>query len=196
MIERNGKLVHDVIQIDDRTNVEKYTSDRMTKNEKYWADRWADQMNYRYWKERSQAERTRKGTQARQLFYEGTKAYKTADFALASAKFKEGLLIWKDALKDFPVFRDDDLNKKDTGLVVKRYERVLMQENRSCRTTLPSRTCWPRPRPTQPLTPSMRWRCSGCLPTPRVTGPPLLPCWTGSPHRRHPAAVERADFAS
>ena len=63
--------------------------------------------------------------EARQLFYEGTKAYKTGEFAQAAAKFKEGLLTWKDNLKDFPVFRDDDMNKKDTGLVVKRYERVL-----------------------------------------------------------------------
>jgi hypothetical protein len=128
LIERNGKLVRDAIQIDDRTNAEKFNSDQMTKNEKYWADRWADQMNYRYWKERCQAEMTRKGTEARQLFYEGTKAYKTADFAQAAANFKEGLLIWKDNLKDFQVFRDDDLNKKETGLVVKRYERVLQQK--------------------------------------------------------------------
>ncbi|MGO8899297.1 MAG: hypothetical protein ACLQU5_13270 [Isosphaeraceae bacterium] len=128
LIERNGKLVKDVIQIDDRTNPDKFNSDRMTKNEKYWADRWADQMNYRYWKERCQAEKTRKGVEARQLFYEGTKAYKTGEFAQAAAKFKEGLLTWKDNLKDFPVFRDDDMNKKDTGLVVKRYERVLQQQ--------------------------------------------------------------------
>ena len=128
LIERDGKLVRDVIQIDDRTNPDKFNSDRMTKNEKYWADRWADQMNYRYWKERCQAEKTQKGVEARQLFYEGTKAYKTGEFAQAAAKFKEGLFTWKDNLKDFPVFRDDDMNKKDTGLVVKRYERVLQQQ--------------------------------------------------------------------
>ena len=70
---------------------------------------------------------TQKGVEARQLFYEGTKAYKTGDFGQAAAKFKEGLAIWKDCLKDFPVYRDDDLNKKDTGLIVKRYVRVLQQ---------------------------------------------------------------------
>ena len=149
-----------MIQIDDRTNVDKYNSNQMTENEKYWADRWADQMNYRYWKERCQAEMTRKGTEARQLFYEGTKAYKTADFAQAAAKFKEGLFIWKDNLKDFQVFRDDDLNKKDTGLIVKRLERVLLQQNRKLPDDCPSRSFWPRPRPTRPLTRSTRWRCS------------------------------------
>ena len=31
----------------------------MTENQLYWTQRWADQMNYRYWKERCQAEKTR-----------------------------------------------------------------------------------------------------------------------------------------
>ncbi len=137
LIERNGVKVRDVIQIDDRTDLDKYNSDRMTKNEKYWADRWASQMNYRYWKERCQAEMTRKGTQARQLFYEGTKAYKTGDFTQAAAKFKEGLYTWYDNLKDFQTFRDDDLNKKDTGLIVKRYERVLQQQGQKLPENLP-----------------------------------------------------------
>ncbi len=80
---------------------------------------------------------TRKGTQARQLFYEGTKAYKTGDFTQAAAKFKEGLYIWYDNLKDFQTFRDDDLNKKDTGLIVKRYERVLQQQGQKLPENLP-----------------------------------------------------------
>ena len=71
---------------------------------------------------------TQKGVEARQLFYEGTNAYKTGDFAQAAAKFKEGLLTWKENLKDFPTFATDDLNKKETGLIVKRYERVLQQQ--------------------------------------------------------------------
>jgi len=143
LINREGKLVRDIIQIDDRTNVDKFNSNQMTKNEKYWADRWADQMNYRYWKERCLAEMTRKGTEARQLFYEGTKAYKTGDFAQAAAKFKEGLFIWKDNLKDFQVFRDDDLNKKDTGLIVKRYERVLQQQGEKLPDDLPFKELLP-----------------------------------------------------
>ena len=67
----------DIIRIDDRTDPEKYNSKQLNDNQKYWADRWASQMNYPYWKERSQAEMTQKGVEARQLFYEGTKAYKT-----------------------------------------------------------------------------------------------------------------------
>jgi hypothetical protein len=126
VIKRNGEFVRDMIRIDDRTEPEEYK--KLNENQKYWADRWASQMNYPYWKERCMAEMTQKGVEARQLFYEGTKAYRTGDFAQAAAKFKEGLLVWKDVLKDFPVYRADDLNKKDTGLVVKRYVRVLQQQ--------------------------------------------------------------------
>ena len=124
-VMRDGKLVRDDIYLDDSTNPEKYKT--LPENAQYWTDRWASQMNYRYWKERCQAEMTQEGVTARQLFYEGTKAYKTGDFAQAAAKFKEGLAVWNDNLKNFPTYREDDLNKKDTGLVVKRYVRVLRQ---------------------------------------------------------------------
>jgi hypothetical protein len=143
LIERNGKLERDNVQLDDRTVPEKYTSKELNDNQKYWADRWANQMNYPYWKERSQAEMTQKGVEARQLFYEGTRAYKMADFGLAASKFKEGLLTWRDCLKDFPVFRDDDINKKETGLIVKRYERVLQQQNEKLADNFPFKDLLP-----------------------------------------------------
>ncbi|QEH38195.1 hypothetical protein OJF2_67930 [Aquisphaera giovannonii] len=127
VIDRNGKFERDKIRIDDRTIPEKYNGKELNENQKYWADRWASQMNYPYWKQRCEAEKTPTGVQARQLFYEGTKAYKTGDFAQAAVKFREGLLLWKDNLKGFPVFTEDDINKKETGLIVKRYERVLTQ---------------------------------------------------------------------
>ena len=69
-------------------------------------------MNYRYWKERCQAEMTTDGVLARQLFYEGTVAYKTGDFPKAAEKFKEGLEIWKTVLNDFPTYRDDDSTRR------------------------------------------------------------------------------------
>src|SRR3954453_14242083 len=113
LINRDGQLVRDKVRIDDRTVPERLKG--LNENQQYWSDRWASQMNYPYWKERSQAEMTQKGVEARQLFYEGTKAYKTGDFSQASSKFKEGLAIWQENLKDFPVYLRDDLNKKDTG---------------------------------------------------------------------------------
>ncbi len=84
-------------------------------------------MNYRYWKARCQAEQTDNGVLARKLFYDGTVAYKLGDFPKAAEKLKEGLNVWKAALNEYPTFRDDDLSKKDTGLIVHRYLRVLKQ---------------------------------------------------------------------
>jgi hypothetical protein len=124
-IPRNGRLERDPIRLDDCSNPERLA--QLNDNQRYWTQRWGDQMNYRYWKERCLAEMTDKGVRARQLFYEGTVAYKTGDFPKAAEKFKEGLGVWKAVLNDFPWYRDDDLNKKDTGLIVKRYVRVLKQ---------------------------------------------------------------------
>jgi hypothetical protein len=121
----DGKLVHQPVQIDDVTNPEKFA--KLHENQQYWTNRWADQMNYPYWKDRCKAEMEERGVNARRLFYEGTKAYKSADFALAVEKYKEGLKIWDDLLKDHPAYRNDELNKKDTGLVIKRYERACQQ---------------------------------------------------------------------
>ncbi len=119
----DGSVGRDEIRLDDSTNPERFS--KLTENAKYWTARWSDQMNYRYWKDRCQAEMTNNGVKARSLFYEGTVAYKTGDFVEAAAKFKEGLELWKIVLNDFQWYRDDDLNKKDTGLIAWRYKRVL-----------------------------------------------------------------------
>ncbi len=37
-------------------------------------------------------------------------------------------MLWNDHIKEFPNFRDDDLNKKEAGLILLRYERVLQQQ--------------------------------------------------------------------
>jgi hypothetical protein len=124
-IEQDGKMIRDKIQLDDAFYPDRYP--KMPKNQLYWTLRWSDQMNYRYWKERAEAEMTAKGVLARQLFYEGTVAYKTGDFPTAAEKFKEGLKTWKTVLTQFKTYREDDLNKRETGLIVKRYERVLKQ---------------------------------------------------------------------
>jgi hypothetical protein len=141
LIERNGKLVRDLIRIDDRTVPEEFA--KLNDNQKFWSDRWGAQMNYPYWKQRSQAEMTEKGVTARQLFYEGTKAYKSGDFAAAAGKFKEGLLAWNENLKDFPAFRDDDINKKDTGLILKRYKRVVEQQGEKLADNIPFKELLP-----------------------------------------------------
>ncbi len=114
------------VQIDDMTNPAAYA--KLTKTQQYWTNRWSDQMNYRYWKDRCKAEMTKEGVSARQLFYEGTVAYKLSEFDKALAKYRDGLNIWNELLKKHQDYRNDDFNKKDTGLVVKRYLRALRQQ--------------------------------------------------------------------
>jgi hypothetical protein len=124
-VPRDGKLVRDRIQLDDISYPDKCK--QMPENQYYWTARWAEQMNYPYWKSRCEAELTNNGVLARQLFYEGTKALKTGDFPKAAESFKQGLDVWKKVMDDFPKYRDDDLNKKDTGHIVKRYVWALKQ---------------------------------------------------------------------
>jgi hypothetical protein len=64
---------------------------------------------------------------ARRMFYEGTKAYRRADFQTAVKFYRDGLNLWKDLLKNHPSYGNDDINKKDTGLIVKRYKRAFLQ---------------------------------------------------------------------
>jgi hypothetical protein len=84
-------------------------------------------MNYRYWKDRCAAEMEQDGVTARRHFYEGTKAYKAADFPRAVQEFQDGLKVWDALLKRHQAYRDDQLNQKDTGLIVKRYARACQQ---------------------------------------------------------------------
>ena len=122
---RDGKMVRDKVKLNDVVNEQRLKA--MPKNQAYWTNRWSDQMNFRYWRQRCEAEGHTKAVNARQLFYEGTKAYKTGDFPVAEEKFREGLAVWKSLMDDFPVYRDDELLKRETGQIVKRYRKVLRQ---------------------------------------------------------------------
>ena len=126
-IRIDGVLTRMKVKLDDNAISNMEAHSKLHPNQQYWADRWADQMNYPYWKDRCLAESEPEGTQARKLFYEGTKAYKSADFPLAVEKYREGLKIWDKLLERHKPYRGDDLNKKDTGLVVKRYARACQQ---------------------------------------------------------------------
>ena len=125
-----------MVQIDDVTNPEKLKT--LTEEQQYWTDRWGQQTNYRYWKDRALAEREPQGVEARRLFYEGTKAFKAGRFFNATDKdgneipgaaefYKRGLVIWAQLLERHPVFREDDLNKKDTRHILRRYLQALKQ---------------------------------------------------------------------
>jgi hypothetical protein len=121
----DGERRHEPVVIDDMLHPERYA--KLSDNQKYWTNRWGGEMNYRYWTDRAKSEMTNEGVQARQLFYEGTIAYKSGDPATAVEKFRDGLAIWEKLLAHHLDYRNDDLNRKDTGLVVKRYLRSLKQ---------------------------------------------------------------------
>lgn len=135
LVQVAGKFAKEPIHIDDATVPQRFA--RLTENQKYWTDRWANDMNYRYWKDRASAELETQGVRARQSFYEGTKALRTADFPKAVQKFKDGLKDWGELLDRHTVFRDDDLNKKDTGRLVQRYVRALRQSGEEVPAVLP-----------------------------------------------------------
>ena len=129
------------------TSCTRSATSRCPDNQLYWTKRWSDQMNYRYWKERCQAELTTNGVLARQLFYEGTVAYKTGDFPKAADKFKEGLEVWKAVDERFP-----DLSRRRAEQEGHRPDRQAVragaqaEPRRRFPTTCRSRnTCrWPR----------------------------------------------------
>jgi hypothetical protein len=132
-----GKRVSDQpIQIDDVTNPERYG--KLHENQKYWTNRWADQMNYRYWKDRCAAEMEKDGVDARRYFYEGTKALKAGRLVREKLKsgevrdgavenYQHGLALWEKLLERHADYRNDDLNMRDTGLIVRRYLYALRQ---------------------------------------------------------------------
>lgn len=91
----------------------------------YWTKRWAEQENFRYWKDRSEAEMTPEGVDARRYFYEGFKALLSGRYDEAKDRYEKGINIWVDVCTKHPVFRDDDLNKKETGHIIKRFVLVL-----------------------------------------------------------------------
>jgi hypothetical protein len=99
----------------------------LTDPQQHWTERWANDNNYPYWKDRCSAEATRQGVSARRLFYDATRALKSADYPTAVTKYREGLSLWKDLLDKHPSYRNDQLSKKDVVYLVKRYALALRQ---------------------------------------------------------------------
>ena len=119
---------------------------RLTDNKRAWSDRWANQNNFRFWVDRSRAEMEREtlesgevidGVEARRLFHEAYLAYLDADFPTAAEKYREGLEMWEKILDRHPAYRNDMLNREDTGMIVYRYVEALKQAGREVPEELP-----------------------------------------------------------
>jgi hypothetical protein len=113
------------VQIDLVTQPEEFK--KLQDPQRYWADRWANDTNYRYWKDRASAEGTAQGVNARRFFYEATLALKEADFTTAEQKYRDGLKLWADLLTRHRDYLNDALSNKDTAYLVKRYSLALRQ---------------------------------------------------------------------
>jgi hypothetical protein len=113
----------EVIYIDDATTPTRWKE--LSENQIFWSQRWAHDMNYPYWKDRSAAEMEPDGPRARHLFYDGFLALRSANYPLAVQKYREGLDLWDALLKRHEDYRKDDLNRKDTGHQVRRYVFAL-----------------------------------------------------------------------
>ena len=75
------------VQLDDVMDNDKFKS--LIPAAQYWTERWSNDTNYRYWKSRSMAEAEPAGVEARRLFYEATRAFKSADFETAAENYQQ-----------------------------------------------------------------------------------------------------------
>jgi len=101
--------------------------ERFADEELYWNNRYANMVNYRYWKERSRAEATWDMIHAREHFYNATKAYQEGDPDTAFDEFEAGLKLWEKVLAKYPRIRNDDLTVEETAKLVKQYLVVRAQ---------------------------------------------------------------------
>jgi len=104
-----------------------YKLERLADEELYWNNRYANMVNYRYWKERARAEATWDMIHARENFYIGNKAYEEGDPETARTRYEAGLALLKKVLDKYPRVRNDDLTIEETAKIVKKYLKVRAQ---------------------------------------------------------------------
>ncbi len=179
-VPRDGKLVRDKVKLDDVMHPERYKE--MPENQLYWTQRWSDQMNYRYWKERCQAEATTNGVLARQLFYEATRGLQDGRFPQGRRQVQGRARALEDGHE-----RVSQLSRRRSQQEGHRPHRqavsVVPSSNFRCPfpTTCRSRTTCRSSRTTPRLTRSTPSRCSASPRRPTCPRP-----WHQRPHRSSP----------
>ncbi len=109
----------------------------MCHEELYWMDRYANMVNYPYWRERSQAEAEMETIEARMHFYNAEQRYRQGDPETARQEYEDGLALWEKVLDRHERIRDDDLTQEDTVKIVHQYLKVLEQLDEPRPETLP-----------------------------------------------------------
>lgn len=89
-----------------------------------------NQVNYRYWKVRCEAERTDDALTARRLLYEGDEAYdEGADLQTAREKYEEGLQGWRNVFDQYPMLIEDSITGDELLAVINRYKEILRKSD-------------------------------------------------------------------
>lgn len=89
-----------------------------------------NQVNYRYWKVRCEAERTDDALAAHRLLYEGDQAYNEgADLQTAREKYEAGLQHWRNVFDQFPVLIQDTITGDELLAVINRYKEILRKSD-------------------------------------------------------------------
>jgi hypothetical protein len=89
-----------------------------------------DVVNFEYWRDRCEFERTEDAVAARQNIYEAEKALADSDFELAGKKYDAGLQKWRAVLDAFPGLLRQDLVTEDLQEMIDRYQQYLSHEDK------------------------------------------------------------------
>jgi len=93
-------------------------------------DRSRNEVNYRFWKVRCQAERTEDALSARRLIYEGNRAYdEGADLQTARKRYEAGLEHWSALFDQFPLLLEDGTTGDELLAVIDRYREILRKSD-------------------------------------------------------------------
>jgi hypothetical protein len=89
-----------------------------------------DIVNFQYWRDRCEFERTTNAVEARQNIFEAEQALADSDFERAGEKYDQGLKKWRAVLDEFPGLLQQSLVVEDLQEMIGRYRQYLSHEDR------------------------------------------------------------------
>ena len=89
--------------------------------------RYRDMVNFLSWRQRAQAEQSRSMLSARQLVFQGDRAYADGDLILARNLYREAIAAWRKVLDAHKEYIVDPVSGEDLMDMIKRYRRILSQ---------------------------------------------------------------------
>ena len=89
-----------------------------------------DIVNFQYWRERCEFERTPEAVEARQNIFEAEQALADSDFERAGDKYDLGLAKWRAVLDQFPGLLQQTLVIEDLQEMIGRYREYLSHEDK------------------------------------------------------------------